>query len=310
MLVNAKKESPSLIILGPTATGKSALALELAKITPCEIISMDSMQIYRGMDIGTAKPNPEELALVPHHLIDTHTLEDFSDVGSYLEMVVKEELEIRAHNLLPLLVGGTAMYLKILLEGLFSGPKADENLRAELRQILSEKGPKYLHDEILAPLDPVCAERIHENDTLRVIRAIEVCKLTGKPLSSQQTQWSEKKISNYRLIGLTWPRPILYEKIEARVDLMLEKGLLEEVKKLKAKGIEKNPRAASAIGYKQILAYLNGEYDFKRAIELVKRDTRRFAKHQLTWFRHFENVEWHDLAEEGDLKALAQRLLS
>lgn len=300
-----------LVILGPTASGKTALALALARLTPCEIVSMDSMQIYRGMDIGTAKPSPEERQAVPHHLIDSHSIRDFSDAASYLEMVRQAEAEIAARGRLPLLVGGTAMYLKMLLEGIFEGPKADPALRAELRSVLEEKGPEYLHSRVLAPLDPAAAERLHPNDVLRVIRAIEVRRLTGRSITELAVQWdSGAGQSRYRLVGLAMPRDLLYRRIEERVDRMLEAGLVEEVRALKAQGLEENPRAAAAIGYKQILGYLNGEYGYERAVELLKRDTRRFAKHQLTWFNHFRDIEWHDVVREPDSDALAAALLA
>ena len=300
----------ALVLIGPTASGKSALALEIAKLTPCEIISMDSMQIYRGMDIGTAKPSAEEMRLVPHHLIDTMSLKETSDVGTYLRLVKEKEKEIMARGNLPLLVGGTAMYVKNLTEGLFEGPGADEKLREELRAILAEKGPEYLRDEVLRPLDPVSAERLHPNDTLRVIRAIEVSKLTGKPFSEQTQQWKSGAVSEERrLIGLTLPRDLLYKRIEERVDLMMKAGLLEEVKKLLGAGLAENRTASQAIGYKELIAHLRGEYDLERGVELIKRNTRRFAKHQLTWFRNNIKAEWFDVTQHPSKSDLAREIM-
>lgn len=299
-----------LVLIGPTAVGKTDLALLLAKKTQGEVISMDSMQIYRGMDIGTAKPSLEERAAVPHHLIDTNSLAESSDMGSYLRLVKEKEAEVISRGKRPLLVGGTAMYVKGLVEGLFDGPGRDESLREELRAILAEKGPEYLRDEVLKPLDPVSAERLHPNDTLRVIRAIEVSKLSGKPFSEQTKQWNRKApIVGYRMVGLTMPRDLLYERIEKRVDLMMEAGLEAEVRKLMREGLEKNLTAAQAIGYKELIAYVHGEYDLARAIELIKRNTRRFAKHQLTWFRNNLAAEWYDVTKYPDKSILADEIV-
>ena len=299
-----------LVLIGPTAVGKTDLALLLAKKTQGEVISMDSMQIYRGMDIGTAKPTKEERAAVPHHLIDTNALSESSDMGSYLRLVKEKEAEVVSRGKRPLLVGGTAMYVKGLVEGLFDGPGRDESLREELRAILAEKGPEYLRDEVLRPLDPVSAERLHPNDTLRVIRAIEVSKLSGKPFSEQTKQWNRKApIENYRMVGLTMPRELLYKRIEKRVDLMMEAGLEAEVRKLMQEGLEKNLTAAQAIGYKELIAYVHGEYALERAVELIKRNTRRFAKHQLTWFRNNLESEWYDVTKYPDREKLAQVIL-
>ncbi|MBQ7555830.1 tRNA (adenosine(37)-N6)-dimethylallyltransferase MiaA [bacterium] len=299
-----------LVLIGPTAVGKTDLAILLAQKCHGEIISMDSMQIYVGMDIGTAKATMEERAAVPHHLIDTNSLAESSDMGSYLKLVKEKEAEIIGRGKRPLLVGGTAMYVKGLVFGLFDGPGADESLREKLRAILAEKGPEYLRDEVLKPLDPVSAERLHPNDTLRVIRAIEVSKLTGKSFSEQTNQWEKKAPQeNYRLVGLTMPRDLLYKRIERRVDIMMELGLAKEVKKLMAEGLEKNLTASQAIGYKELIAYYKGEYDLDRAVELIRRNTRRFAKHQLTWFRNNIEAEWYDVTKYDDKNVLADEIL-
>ena len=299
-----------LVLIGPTAVGKTDLAILLAQKCHGEIISMDSMQIYVGMDIGTAKASEEERALVPHHLIDTNSLAESSDMGSYLKLVKEKEAEVVGRGKRPLLVGGTAMYVKGLVFGLFDGPGADESLREELRAILAEKGPEYLRDEVLRPLDPVSAERLHPNDTLRVIRAIEVSKLTGKPFSEQTNQWEKKAPQeNYRIVGLTMPRDLLYKRIERRVDIMMELGLAKEVEKLMTEGLEKNLTASQAIGYKELIACYNGEYGMDRAVELIKRNTRRFAKHQLTWFRNNIEAEWYDVTKYADKNVLADEIL-
>ena len=297
-LISQNNGSQKIIVLGPTSVGKSALGIILAKKLDGEIVSLDSMQIYKNMDIGTAKPSAEELAVVPHHLIDCQPLSETSDVASFINKAKKVENEILNRNFLPIFVGGTAMYIKAFVDGLFEGPKSSPEIREKLTSIANEKGSEFLHRELLSPIDPITAKKIHPNDLFRIVRAIEVYELTGKPISEQQTQWNQNnKSTEYRLIGLTMPRDLLYKKIEERVDQMMDSGLVDEVKKLMSLGIEKNKTAAQAIGYKEILAHLNGEYSLDRAIELIKRNTRRFAKHQLTWFRKDERIEWFDVTD-------------
>ncbi len=297
-LISQNNGSQKIIVLGPTSVGKSALGIILAKKLDGEIVSLDSMQIYKNMDIGTAKPSTEELAVVPHHLIDCQPLSETSDVASFINKAKKVENEILNRNFLPIFVGGTAMYIKAFVDGLFEGPKSSPEIREKLTSIANEKGSEFLHRELLSPIDPITAKKIHPNDLFRIVRAIEVYELTGKPISEQQTQWNQNnKSTEYRLIGLTMPRDLLYKKIEERVDQMMDSGLVDEVKKLMSLGIEKNKTAAQAIGYKEILAHLNGEYSLDRAIELIKRNTRRFAKHQLTWFRKDERIEWFDVTD-------------
>ena len=296
--ISQNNGSQKIIVLGPTSVGKSALGIILAKKLDGEIVSLDSMQIYKNMDIGTAKPSTEELAVVPHHLIDCQPLSETSDVASFINKAKKVENEILDRNFLPIFVGGTAMYIKAFVDGLFEGPKSSPEIREKLTSIANEKGSEFLHRELLSPIDPITAKKIHPNDLFRIVRAIEVYELTGKPISEQQTQWNQNnKSTEYRLIGLTMPRDLLYKKIEERVDQMMDSGLVDEVKKLMSLGIEKNKTAAQAIGYKEILAHLNGEYSLDRAIELIKRNTRRFAKHQLTWFRKDERIEWFDVTD-------------
>lgn len=300
----------SKIILGPTAVGKSALGLELASQCNGEIISLDSMQIYIGMDIGTAKPSINELAKYPHHLIDTQTIDKTSDVANYLKKVKKAEEEIKQRNSLPILLGGTAMYIKTLVDGLFEGPGQSKEIREELFKIAEKKGNMYLYEKVLKPIDPVAIKKIHPNDLRRIVRAIEVYKLTGKPISSYQTQWNcGEKTIHYELIGLTLPRHKLYQKINQRVDLMIRAGLVNEVMMLKENGLEKNRTASQAIGYKQILEYLNGKFSLEFAINHIKRRTRQFAKHQLTWFRKDLRIKWFDVEKYENIEELANDVL-
>jgi len=298
-----------LIILGPTATGKSQLALDLARRGKAEIISLDSMQIYRGLDIGTAKPSAAEQACVPHHLIDCCALDEPSDAARFLERVRAAELAIAARGARPILVGGTAMYIKALVDGLCDAPARQPVVREQLTMVAQQHGSVHLHQQ-LHHVDAPSAARIHPHDLRRIVRALEVHAVTGTPLSARQGQWAAPVASPYRLLGLTLAREELYRRIEARVDAMLATGLLDEVRRLRAAGLEHNRTASQAIGYKELLAHLRGEYSLATAVELVKQATRRFAKHQMTWFRKDTRIRWYDVACYADAAQLAAAVMS
>jgi tRNA dimethylallyltransferase len=298
-------DAEPLIILGPTAVGKSTLGVELALRWRGEIISLDSMQVYRGMDIGTAKPGPEERGVCPHHLIDCRDVTDGWDVAHYLDAVRTAQAEIVARGAVPVMVGGSAMYIKALMDGLCDGPTASEAVRQELQAEIREQGLAHLHHTQLTKVDPVSAARIHPNDERRIVRALEVYRLTGRPMSELQTQWAAPAATHNRMIGLTMPRERLYERIDARVRAMIDMGLVDEVRRLRMAGLEQNRSAAAAIGYAETIAHLDGEYDLARAVELIQRNTRRYAKHQLTWFRKDERIAWFDVARYADVAALA-----
>jgi tRNA dimethylallyltransferase len=278
----------SIIILGPTAAGKTALSIELAKKLGGEIISADSMQVYRGMDIGTAKPTMEERQGITHHLIDIKDPDESWTVSDFVE---------RANGLTgklahPIIVGGTGLYLWSLLEG-FSFPitPADK----ELRERLEQEPASTLYAQ-LSTIDPEAAQKIHANDKKRIIRALEVYELTGKPISELQRAKSYTHHLNggYNalLLGLNLPRDILYARINQRVDMMLEKGLIDEVKELLAKGYSKSLPSFQALGYKEVVEYLDGKWTKEQMIEELKKRTRNFARRQMTWFRRFKNVRW------------------
>ncbi len=298
-----------LIILGPTATGKSQLALNLAGRGQAEIISLDSMQIYRGLDIGTAKPSAAEQARVPHHLIDCCALDEPSDAAQFLERVRAAEQAIAARGARPILVGGTAMYIKALVDGLCDAPSRQPVVREELTLLAQQHGSAHLHKE-LQQVDAPAAARIHPHDLRRIVRALEVYAVTGTPLSAQQGQWAAPAATRYVLLGLTLARAELYRRIDARVDAMLAAGLLDEVRGLRAAGLEQHRTASQAIGYKELLAHLRGEYDLATAVSLVKQATRRFAKHQVTWFRKDPRIRWFDVACYADAAQLADAVVS
>jgi len=282
-----------LVIIGPTASGKTKLAIEIAKRANGEIISADSMQIYKYMDIGTAKPDEEEKEGIKHYLIDEVTPDEEFSVARFKELALKYIDEILSKGKLPIVAGGTGLYINSLIYNLeFSDTICDWELRKKLEQEAKEKGNEYLHNK-LKEIDPKAAEKIHMNNVKRVIRAIEVYTYTKKPISVHQEESRKNPPRhNFILIGITMDREKLYDRINKRVDLMLEKGLVKEVEKLVEMGYDKSTIAMQGLGYKEILSYLRGERSLDEAVEILKRDTRRYAKRQMTWFRKIENVYW------------------
>ncbi len=295
----------ALVLTGPTGSGKTQLGIELAEELGAEIVSMDSMALYRGMDIGTAKPTAEQRSRVPHHLIDVLDPWELSSVAWWLQRAAECCRAIEARGRLVLFVGGTPLYLKALMHGLFDGPPADLALRHRLERQAQEEGPQALHQR-LAAVDLVSAARLHPNDVRRVVRALEVWELTGRPLSSWQQQWPETGASGGReppdnpshqggyaprspldrCLWLDLPRPELYERINRRVEEMFAAGLVEEVQTLCELPQPLSREAAQALGYKEVLAHLQGQATLAQTVELVKTRSRNFAKRQITWFRH------------------------
>ena len=281
-----------LCIMGPTAVGKSALALKIASKIPAEIINVDSTQVYRGLDVGTAKASLKERETVTHHLIDICETSERYSAGNFVADVKKLIPEILSRGKTPILVGGTMLYFSALQKGLAQLPPADEMIRAELETTLEEKGLDHLFNE-LKKVDVTSAERIHPNDPQRIMRALEVFKLTGKPLSDLQTQTQQDlpyKFVNW--IIAPQDRSALHASIEKRFDEMLAQGFLDEVKALHAQNISMDLPAMRAVGYRQALQYLNGEYDLDTMREKAIVATRQLAKRQLTWCRGWEGATW------------------
>ncbi|WP_245600081.1 tRNA (adenosine(37)-N6)-dimethylallyltransferase MiaA [Paenibacillus harenae] len=273
------------------------MSLDIAKAWNAEIISGDSMQVYRGMDIGTAKIAPEEREGIPHHLIDICDPEEPYSAADFQAGAARAIGEIAARGKLPFIVGGTGLYVESVCYGYqFADNGSDEAFRLAQEQYALEYGADALHER-LAEVDPQAAERLHPNDRRRVIRALEVHHLTGQTFSGQQA--GQKKESPYELclIGLTMDRAELYRRIEQRVDLMMEMGLVEEVERLLARQLPPNAVAMQGLGYKEIAEYLHGNCTLEAAVERLKRDTRRFAKRQLSWFRHMKDIHWIDMGE-------------
>jgi tRNA dimethylallyltransferase len=298
-----------VFIAGPTAVSKSEIALRLAEQLGGEIISADSMQVYRGLDIGTAKPSPAERARVPHHLVDICDLTESFDAAQFARLAHRTASEIQSRGHVPILCGGTGLYFRAFLEGLGEAPSADAKLRAELEATPLEK----LLDE-LRERDPAACEKIDKKNPRRVIRAVEVIRLTGKPFSAQQSRWGEATgepgVGSSRCDDRTAPRAVptktnffcfvrqpddLHTRINTRVDAMFQRGLVDEARELLKHGLEQNKTAMQAIGYRQVVEHLRGERPLAENVELVKIRTRQFAKRQLTWFRAQKNLEWIEL---------------
>lgn len=290
------EKTPLLIVAGPTATGKSDSAVELALRMNGEVISADSMQVYRGMDIGSAKVTVEEMRGIPHHLIDCADPSENWNVVRFQKEARRAVQDIASRGRLPILCGGTGFYIQALLYDI-DFTQMDENtpLRDRLSALAAEKGPEAVH-ALLLEKDPASAAAIHPNNLKRVIRAIEFMEESGGSIAAHNLQQRERE-SAYRSVFfvLTMDRARLYERIDRRVDIMMERGLVEEVARLRAMGIQRDSTSMQGIGYKQVYGYLDGEYDLEEAVRLIKRDTRHFAKRQLTWFKREKDVIWTDL---------------
>jgi len=284
-----------ILILGVTASGKGRLAFDLAESLDAEIISIDSMKVYRRMDIGTAKPPQEARQRVKYHLIDIVEPSDSFSVGAFRDAALGAIEQIKSRNKPIIAVGGTALYIKALLYGLFEGPGTNQKIRAELRSRAEAEGLVELYSE-LTKIDPVAAERINPNDSKRIIRALEVYQLTGKPISRLQKQWDRHDTKHdWTIIGLRREKTDTSGRINKRVKRMIAAGFVDEVKSLLAEEKPLSKQARCAIGYVEIIEYINGKIELEEATELIKKNTRRLAKNQRTWFKTFKNVHWLDI---------------
>lgn len=304
-------KKPLIVLTGPTAVGKTKLSIALAKAVNGEIISADSMQIYKYMDIGSAKIRPEEMQGVPHYLVDELLPEEEFHIVRFQQMAKAAMEEIYAKGKIPILVGGTGFYIQSITKDIdFSEGQQEESYRKELEALAKEKGNDALH-EMLEQVDPVSAGEIHANNVKRVIRALEFYHQNGTPISSHNQEQKEHQTPyNLAYFVLNAPRELLYQRIEARIDEMLKEGLVEEVTRLKEMGYHKGMVSMQGLGYKEILAYLDGECSLEEAVYILKRDTRHFAKRQLTWFRREGDVTWvnKDAFGYDEQKALAYML--
>jgi tRNA dimethylallyltransferase len=291
------------LIAGPTAVGKSAIALQFAEQLGGEIISVDSMQVYRGLDIGTAKPSSAERARVPHHLISICDLTDSFDAAQFARLAHRAVSEIQSRDRVPILCGGTGLYFKAFLDGLAEAPSADAKLRAELEATPLENLLAELRER-----DPVAYEKIDRKNPRRIIRAVEVIRLTGKPFSEVQSPRSKVQGQKPEFFCFTRSSDDLRKRVDARVDAMFARGLVDETRELLKRGLEQNKTAMQAIGYRQVVEHLRGDRSLKETIELVKVRTRQFAKRQLTWFRRQLDPEWIELKPDESLEKIAQKI--
>lgn len=293
------KDNNLLILLGPTGVGKTDISIKLAQKMPdIEIISADSMQIYKYMDIGTAKPNKSILKAIKHHMIDIVDSSDNFDVTKYSKLATKIILDVFKRGKMPILMGGSGLYISSIINPLFAGPARDIEYREILEEEAKIHGKKYLYDK-LSKIDPISASKIEPNDSRRIIRALEVYKSTGKTISYlQKKDFNKNAKFKYHIIGLKRNRENLYQRINLRVDKMIKDGLIDEVKNLRARGYSENLNSMQSLGYKQINLHLNGVYAKEEAINLIKIETRHYAKRQITWFNNkIKNIEWINLDE-------------
>ena len=307
--VLVKQDSLLIVLLGPTASGKTALSLTLAERFNGEIVSCDSVAVYRGMEIGTAKPSPDERARVPHHIIDIYSPDEHSTAGDYARRAREAIRNIASRNRLPIVTGGTGLYLRALLQGLFAGPQRSQEIRERLERSHTRHSAGWLH-RVLARLDPASAARIHANDIPKLIRAIEVSLAARRPMSEA---WKEGRepLRGFRIlrIGLDPPRPALYQRINDRAARMFPDGLIEETQSLIEKYGE-SPRAFDSLGYRQARAVLRKKMSLQTAVAAAQQGHRNYAKRQLTWFRREPDVHWlHGFGDDQIIVAQAMNLV-
>jgi tRNA dimethylallyltransferase len=300
---------PVVVIVGPTAVGKSRIAIEVAKAFETEVLTADSRQVYRGMDVGTDKPASEDRQAVPHRLIDLVDPDESFNAGLYRRQAINEIERLYQDCRLPLVVGGTGLYVRTLLKGLCDAPQADPIVRKALRQEAEDQGYDRLYAR-LVNVDPVAAARLHPRDESKVIRALEVYQLSGRRMSEFQQEhgFAERPFAGL-MVGLNRDRDMLYRRIEGRIDWQLAHGLIEETKRLLAQGYQRDSAAMKGLGYRQVAEHLAGEYDAAEMVRRFKRDTRRFSKRQMTWFRKEPGIQWLMIEESESVQHTATRVI-
>ncbi|HRS52603.1 MAG TPA: tRNA (adenosine(37)-N6)-dimethylallyltransferase MiaA [Candidatus Marinimicrobia bacterium] len=308
---NPTNEVPSRkipFIVGPTAVGKTATAIELAKQLNGEIISIDSRQVYRGLDIGTAKPTLRQQQEIPHHLVDILDLDEQISAGAYRKLALKTVNEIQSRGKLPIFVGGSGLYVNAVLKGIFKESATNPEIRREIRQELQKKGIVALYNQLLE-IDPDTALKIHINDVKRITRALEIYRITGQPPSMHYRNQQTNPPFPYQIFVLTMERELLYQRINARVDEMIASGLVSEVESLLKRGLRQNLDLLMTLGYRQVVQYLDGNCSYDEMVENIKRNTRRYAKRQLTWFRNqYPEAFWIDVTELSNPLTIANKI--
>ncbi len=297
-----------IAVAGPTAAGKTEFAIKIAEALDGEVVSCDSMQLYKYMDIGSAKPTPEQMAEVPHHLVDIIDPREEFSAAKYQKLAKEAIKDIFSRGKIPVVCGGTGLYLESLVSDLdFAAEPEDSVKREEYYRIAEEQGADALYS-ILMEKDPAAAGRIHPNNIKRVVRALEAADL-GDSIEDINTSPERTKDYDIDLIGITRDRDELYERINSRVDILMDQGLLDEVRKLTAMGLTFDDISMKGIGYKELIGYLNGGYDLDEAVRLIKRNTRHFAKRQMTWFRRYEDMRWFNVSEYIDESACLEDIM-
>ncbi len=295
------RKTKIVVVCGPTGIGKTGAAIDIARRFKGEIISADSMQIYRHMDIGTAKPTVRERVQVRHHLIDIIDPDQPFDAAAYAARAGQTIAALAEKGRLPFIAGGTGLYIKVLIHGMFQGKTSEPGVRKELKATAARCGTRFLHDQ-LRDVDPAAANRMHPNDTFRIIRALEVYRVTGKSITQLQNQhgFSDRRFDALK-IGLDMDRTALYDRIDRRVDAMIENGLAAEVGRLLEAGYPETLKSMQSIGYRHMVDFITGRRTWEAAVEAMKRDTRRYAKRQLTWFRADPEIVWHEPGQKDEM---------
>jgi len=301
-------ERKIIVIVGLTCSGKTNLGIQLAEKINGEIISADSRQIYKYLDVGTAKPSKDELKKVKHHFISKLEPDEDFNVSKFEWEALNIIEKIFENSKQPIVVGGTGLYIKALIDGIFDSVDTDEKYRKELLELKAEFGNEYLYNE-LRNVDPESAASMQPSNWKRIIRALEVYHLTGQRIGVHQQRYKREVDYNFVQYGLNWDRKVLYRNIENRVDEMIKSGLVEEAKEIIANGFDKKLNSLNTVGYKEIISYLEGEISLDRAIELIKRNTRRFAKRQMTWFRRDKRIRWYDVSDVADLNKVSAKIV-
>jgi len=301
-------ERKVIVLVGPTGSGKTKLSLILASLLNSEIISADSRQFYKGLNIGTAKPTQQELSQVKHHFINNLNIDDEINVSRYEKEALQTIKKIFAAGKIPIVVGGSGLYIKALIDGIFDTVDTDSEYRKNLLEERNKFGNSYLLDR-LKKIDPVTASKVLPQNWKRIIRALEVFKLTGKPIWEFQQNYKRETECEFLQFGLNWQREKLYAIIEKRVDKMLEDGLVNEVTNILKQNYSKDLNSLNSVGYKEIISYLNHEISFEESVRLIKRNSRRYAKRQLTWFRKDERIVWFNLDSTDQLENIAAKIV-
>ena len=295
------------VLVGPTASGKTALSIALAERLPGEIISADSRQVYKYLDIGTDKPSVKIRRTIPHHFIDYKKPDEYFSAGEFGREARSKIKELLERDKWPLVVGGSGLYLRALTDGLFGPRITDPEIKQALRERVDKEGLDTLY-QYLRKVDPYTADRLHSNDAQRIIRALEVYEISAIPLSQHHAEQQLTQDYLWHFIGLRWPRKKLYERIEQRIDVMFQRGLVDEVSNLYKQGYTPRLNSLRSVGYKELFAHLEGACDLDEAIAEIKKNSRNYAKRQITWFGRDERIQWFDITESTDFELLAQQI--